>query len=334
MKRRDFLAALAAVCISGPALADTIKVSASPLGSFSMLPLVNRFGPFEWRGGLELSSPDKRFGGFSSLALSTDGSRLLAVSDRGYWLRARLNYTDGGLTGIADAEIAPILDAAGKAVKSKVRNDAEALAAWEAGRIDGRVIVGFEGRTRAGMFDLEARGLLAPFSNLPVPPDIADGPGNKELEAITRFGAGRFKGRFLAISEENLDTNGDIRAWIFGKGPPLAFGVRRYEDFAITDAALLPDGDLITVERSFAPGELPGMAMRRIRTGSISDGARVAPELLLEARAPLHAIDNMEGIAVSESYGETRVTLISDDNYNRRLQRTLLLQFTLFLAPQ
>jgi hypothetical protein len=37
----------------------------------------------------------------------------------------------------------------------------------------------------------------------------------------------------------------------------------------------------------------------------------------------------MEGIAVSETAGETRVTLISDDNYNRRLQRTLLLQFAL-----
>jgi hypothetical protein len=48
----------------------------------------------------------------------------------------------------------------------------------------------------------------------------------------------------------------------------------------------------------------------------------------MDVGAPFHAIDNMEGIAVSEMAGETRVTLISDDNYNRA-QRTLLLQFAL-----
>ena len=41
-------------------------------------------------------------------------------------------------------------------------------------------------------------------------------------------------------------------------------------------------------------------------------------------------IDNMEGIAVSKSDdGETRLTLISDDNFRRGTQRTLLLQFAL-----
>ena len=41
-------------------------------------------------------------------------------------------------------------------------------------------------------------------------------------------------------------------------------------------------------------------------------------------------IDNMEGIAVHEGRkGETIVTLISDDNFNRFLQRTVLLQFRL-----
>jgi hypothetical protein len=38
----------------------------------------------------------------------------------------------------------------------------------------------------------------------------------------------------------------------------------------------------------------------------------------------------MEGIAVHRGAGgETVVTLISDDNFNRLLQRTILLQFVL-----
>jgi hypothetical protein len=328
VNRRSILSALAAVFVATPALADRIEVASKSLGSFSMLPLVNRFGPFAWRGGLELTSPDKRFGGFSSLALSRDGSKLLAVSDRGYWLRARLAYEADYLIALTGAELAPILDAAGKLVKGKARNDAEALAAWEPGKIDGRVIVGFETRTRAGTYDLGARGLAAPFTDIPLPPAIAKGPGNKELESLVRLSAGPLKGRVIAISEENLDGNGDIRGWVLGNSP-FAFAIERHEDFAITDAAALANGDLLTVERSFAPGELPGMAMRRIAAAAIAPNARVTPHLLLQARAPFSAVDNMEGVAVSQTKGETRVTLISDDNYNHALQRTLLLQFAL-----
>jgi hypothetical protein len=37
----------------------------------------------------------------------------------------------------------------------------------------------------------------------------------------------------------------------------------------------------------------------------------------------------MEGIAVHQSNDELRITVISDDNYNHGVQRTLLLQFAL-----
>jgi hypothetical protein len=38
-------------------------------------------------------------------------------------------------------------------------------------------------------------------------------------------------------------------------------------------------------------------------------------------------IDNMEAIALCEREGETRVTLMSDDNFNPTVQSTILLQF-------
>jgi hypothetical protein len=44
---------------------------------------------------------------------------------------------------------------------------------------------------------------------------------------------------------------------------------------------------------------------------------------------PFYRIDNMEGIAVSEVNGETRLTVVSDNNYRPEFQRTLLLQFAL-----
>ena len=99
---------------------------------------------------------------------------------------------------------------------------------------------------------------------------------------------------------------------------------------SITDLAILPDDTIVTVERSFGTTVLPGMAVRQFPIAAIKSGATVAPRLMFEARAPFYSIDNMEGIAVSRGPdGETRLTLISDDNFRRDLQRTLLLQFAL-----
>jgi hypothetical protein len=53
----------------------------------------------------------------------------------------------------------------------------------------------------------------------------------------------------------------------------------------------------------------------------------ITPELLFEGRVPFYAIDNMEGIAACRRDGETRITIISDNNFNTRLQRSLILQF-------
>jgi hypothetical protein len=157
------------------------------------------------------------------------------------------------------------------------------------------------------------------------------GPPNKELEAIGRFTSGPLAGSILAISELNKDENGDIRAWVWGGGrKAFDFAIKQFEDYAITDLAILPDGDILTVERSFGASVLPGMAIRRIKTEDIVANGAVSPSLLVfSGRMPFYRIDNMEGIAVSRLNGETRVTVVSDNNYRSEFQRTLLLQFAL-----
>ena len=60
-------------------------------------------GGLEYRGGLELTSDNGRFGGLSGLEISPDGARLLAVSDRGHWVELGLVYDDDGrLAGVAE----------------------------------------------------------------------------------------------------------------------------------------------------------------------------------------------------------------------------------------
>ncbi len=327
-----WLAALVFLLIALPAGAqeETLTVRAIPVKSFNLFSQLVTFGGLEWRGGIELASDDERFGGLSSLELTEDGSDLLAVSDRGFWFKADLIYTDGHLSGLGNAVMASILGPDGKPYKGKVRNDAEALAGWEPGRIDGKVIVGFESRARAGLYDLGKDGFKARFRDLKLPKDVAKGPPNNELEAIGRFTSGPLAGSILAISELNKDENGDIRAWVWGGGrKAFDFAIKQLEDYAITDLAILPDGDILTVERSFGASVLPGMAIRRIKTEDIVANGAVSPSLVFSGRMPFYRIDNMEGIAVSRLNGETRVTVVSDNNYRPEFQRTLLLQFAL-----
>ncbi|TMJ38829.1 MAG: hypothetical protein E6G89_11350 [Alphaproteobacteria bacterium] len=316
-----WLAALVFLLIALPAGAQegTLTVRTIPVKSFNLFSQLVTFGGLEWRGGIELASDDERFGGLSSLELTEDGSDLLAVSDRGFWFKADLVYTDGHLSGLGKTVMASILGPDGKA-----------LAGWEPGRIDGKVIVGFESRARAGLYDLGKDGFQARFRDLKLPKDVAKGPPNKELEAIGRFTSGPLAGSIVAISELNKDENGDIRAWVWGGGrKAFDFAIKQFEDYAITDLAILPDGDILTVERSFGASVLPGMAIRRIRTEDIVANGAVSPSLVFSGRMPFYRIDNMEGIAVSRLNGETRVTVVSDNNYRPEFQRTLLLQFAL-----
>jgi hypothetical protein len=98
--------------------------------------------------------------------------------------------------------------------------------------------------------------------------------------------------------------------------------------FDITDAAALPDGGLVVLERRFRYSEGIQMRIRRVAASELKPGAVIQGEVLLEANDALN-IDNMEAIAVHRrASGETIITLMSDDNFSG-LQRTLIMQFAL-----
>ncbi len=66
--------------------------------SSSRDPARTRFGALEFRGGLQLSSPHKEFGGLSGLQAIADGTNFIALSDKAHWVRGRIDYR-GGKTG-------------------------------------------------------------------------------------------------------------------------------------------------------------------------------------------------------------------------------------------
>src|SRR5688572_25206314 len=318
-----FLAAvLAAIAFPSEAREQPsdIRITSTPV-SFTRLALGReRLGKLEYRGGVMLSSDDMRFGGFSGLAMSANGRTILAVSDDGWWLKAKVTYRNNRLAEVAEAALQPLLDRQRRRPKSKRNRDAEALALDPAGGIAAFAYVGFEMRPRIERFDLGRKGFAATPVRLPLPPAIAKGPYNRQLEAVGKLPDGPWKGSLIALSESNLDKSGNIRGWILDGEKSHAFAVTRFEDYAITDLAVISDGSILTLERSYVPGGLPGMAIRHFPASDLKPGNVIAPKLLFAGRQPFYLIDNMEGIAAHKWNDELRITVISDDNYNRGVQ--------------
>ena len=283
-------------------------------------------GKLRFVTGLALTSGDPAFGGLSAFRLSPSGD-FLAITDQGQWLAGKLTHDENGkATGIADARMAPILDANGNAIGDKLEADAESLAVTGSPPQSGTAFVGFEHHHRIESFDLGEEGLAAravPFTP-PIPAEGLDENGS--LEAMTVLpGAG---GRLLVFMEATRNADGDYLGYIAEDGTLRDISVATDPPFGITDMAFAPDGDLILVERRYSPAAGVGLKLKRIDGEAIKPGARLEGEVLLDV-GNRYSIDNMEGVSVVEGPdGETFVYLLSDDNFNP-LQRTLLLQFEL-----
>ncbi|MCL4767996.1 MAG: esterase-like activity of phytase family protein [Hyphomicrobiaceae bacterium] len=307
-----------------------IEVVARPIAGFDRQdPDKRRFGRLEWRGGLVLSSPAASFGGWSGLVLDADGRRLLAVSDAGAWLTAEIAYTGVRPTGVGAARTGPLLALGGKRLTRLRDRDPEAVTLAEGSLGGGTALVAFERNHRIGRFRLDETGLSAPLSYLERPRDARGMSSNMGFESVSVLQAGRFKGSPVAFSERLMDARGHHTGWIWTGNGPRAVYLTDSGGFDITDSAPLRDGGLVVLERRFRWTEGVRMRVRQLGPGEISPGSVMKGEVLLEADMG-YQIDNMEGVAVHRGpRGETVLTLISDDNFNPLLQRTVLLQFTL-----
>ena len=84
-----------------PAPPARIEIRSVQLGNFSVRdPGQRQFGALEFRGGLELTSPHREFGGLSAIRVAADGANFIALSDNGHWLRGRILYRDNVPVGI------------------------------------------------------------------------------------------------------------------------------------------------------------------------------------------------------------------------------------------
>ena len=330
LTRRGFLtgagAAAATLACTGVALAQRpqafrgatpIDVEARPIGRLSTTdPDRSRFGALMFRSGVALRSPVTAFGGFSGLWRSASGQDIVALADNAQVLKARIETSDGRLSGLSGPVLSPLILGNGVPLRRSRYYDTESLAL--AGNA---AYVGVERNHAVIRFERTATGSIIRGVPIPVPKELRDLPSNGGLEA-------------LGVAPQRSPLNGALVGIAEGgsgfilTGPRQgAFQIALSDGYNVTDLAFLPDGDAVILERRFSLFGGFGCRLRRIEAGAFKAGASVDGDILYESEAS-HQIDNMEGLAVHRDGGDIVLSLISDDNFSS-LQRTLLLEFAL-----
>ncbi len=311
---------LAALVAAGAVAAEPLALDTARVFLNPEDPTQSRVGRLRFLGGLELSSPEPAFGGLSGLALTADGSRMIAVTDRGQWFTARLvERDDGRLIGLAEAALRPMVNHRGARLVDGWR-DAEAV---EVGP-DGSIFVGFEIHHRIWRYDGGRDLATARPVTIEPPTAFRRLRSNGGIEALTVIS----DGRLLILSEDGRDRNGNHQGWILQPGEPAPIKLRSSGQFKPTGLARLPSGDLVVLERRFTL--LGGLTARisRIPGRAVVPDALLVAEPIAELGWPLNT-DNFEGIAATAAPdGGTWIYLISDDNF-WMVQRTLLFKFRL-----
>ncbi len=317
-----FLVTFTALASAEPG--EPLSVETAPERLNPEAPDLERLGALAWRGGLRLTSNHLEFGGLSGLLILEEGRKLLAVTDRGSWITAKLIYdSQGWLASLEDARIGPLLDLHGTPVASTSgASDAEALALLP----NGDVLVSFERKHRVlryALIDGAPSGVPTAFAT---PRGHPEG-SNEGLEGLAELPNG-----VLGVSE-GLTGQGPFGKtsigflWTGEAWAETAFRPR--DDLAPVGAAPLPDNSgVLLLERHWS--RIGGIRVRlsRVPMGSVTPGGMSEAVELAFFRPPIVA-DNYEGVAARRTQdGETLIYIVSDDNFNI-LQRNLLVMFAI-----
>jgi hypothetical protein len=215
----------------------------------------------------------------------------------------------------------------GQPAPNKVSTDAESLRIVTRGGKE-TALVSFEQKAAVRYYAGPDFAASVP-KHPPLPKFVTGLRRNQGLEALAVAPAtSPLSGATVAIAERSLDSAGNHRGFILDGARPGQFTIRRSDEFDISDANFLPNGDLLILERRFSFTGGFAMRIREIAAAGIKPGAVLDGATLITADNTFQ-IDNMEGLAVRTTLaGETILDIISDDNHGF-LQRSILLQFAI-----
>jgi hypothetical protein len=283
----------------GPVAVDSVAVPLNPKD-----PSATTIGGFHYAGGVQLiSRQTNQLHEMSDLVVTGDGT-LIAVSDEGLFLEARIVLDEKGrLVSMTDAVLSRLTGEDGKPLVDSALTDAEGVAQLPSGDR----LVSFERRSRVWLYPKNGgppRAVPSPEMNF---------PWNASFEALsTDPDAG--EDAYVVGAEESGETwNCRVTAPCI-KGPT----VEKPSEFGLVAMERLAGGRTAYLLRAYDP-----VRGSRITLKILQGATEIAR---MDLALPM-TVDNFEGVtSVPGAGGRRRFYLISDDNA-RASQRTLLLAF-------
>jgi hypothetical protein len=283
-------------------LAWLIIALASPVYGDELIYL----GRFTW------NEDQDYFGGFSGLEVSADGENFTVISDKGRILTGKFSRTEGVISAVKSSPLTLLKDTKGVPV-ARYQIDSEGLAIDNAGGI----FVSFESQHRVWKYPAKNGKAKA----LGEHPDFRSFQNNSGLEAL----AIDENGLLYAVPERSGDIAKPFPVYLYKNGAwQQHFSIRRDGPFLPVGADFGPDGRFYLLERDFV---WYGGFASRIRVFDVTEEGFSNEKTLLVTSFGTH--DNLEGIAVwQDANGQTRLTMVSDDNFNL-LQQTEFVEYAL-----
>ncbi len=282
------------------ALAILFAAIAAPVYAVSLVPN----GAYVWRGA------EDRFGGFSGIEVSQDGTDFTVISDRGRILNGRFERKDGRIAGVRSGALLDLETPKGTAVTG-YDVDSEGLAIDSAGHL----FVSFESNHRVWEYAVPG----GPATRLKRHPDFKSFQDNSGMEAL----AIDTDGTLYTLPERSGALERPFPVYRYRAGRwDQPFAIRRDGPFLPVGADFGPDGRFYLLERDFL--WYAGFATR-IRRFDLTPTGFANEEVLLTTSFGTH--DNLEGLAAwKDPLGKTCLTMVSDDNFNF-LQVTELVEY-------
>ena len=280
-------------------------------------PAQRQFGRVEFLRGFYVAS--ESLNGISSLRIRPDHT-FLAISENREWLRGKLSFSESENLEI-EVE-SGVLPAQGEALAEN----------------DTMTYVGFEGASghRVWAFDsLRAQSTESSPSHVNVSPQLTQHltarrvKSNEGIESLVYFTSGFHTGKLLAILEGQWSEPA-VSAFLIdpNSGVFTEFLIKRDKEFDVSDAAELPNGDLLLLERQLHDG-VSWMRLRLIPQIEISVGDQpvIGKELCRISNDDCF-LAAMEGLSVQPgANGSVVFTVISDNSFEGQLSNTEILQF-------
>lgn len=265
-------------------------------------PVRRQMGRLTWLGGVRLvGGGEPAFGGFSAMAVN--GDRFTLLSDGGNLVRFRM----GADWRPRDHQFGALPAGPGTGWEKRDR-DSESFVSGP----NGKLWVAFERANaiwRYGPAFATAERRVRPWA-------MRDWPSNGGPEAMVRLR----DGRFLVLAERGRWPGRPGRAAILFRSDPTlrpadGFGFSYLPDpgYRVSDAALLPNGDVLVLEREWRLPIRFRFRLALLKVGQLKPGATIRAGTLARI-APPWPIDNYEGVAVTREAGKTIVWLVSDDD--------------------